>query len=99
MTEPCASSTARLTMFSEAISSISCRCRPSSPWIAAAISGSACARLAVKKESGALAVLALEDGGFIAKYLHRRNPLGGAVGLVVAVGSGGQPISTLTGGG
>src|SRR5258708_15599476 len=46
-------------MFSEAISSISWRCRPSSPLIAAAISGSACSRVAVKNESGAEAVLML----------------------------------------
>src|SRR5262245_10177839 len=46
-------------MFSDAISSISCRCRPSSPLIALAISGSASARVAVKKESGAEAVPAL----------------------------------------
>src|SRR5438132_6857386 len=48
-------------MFSDAINSISCRCRPSSPLIALAISGSASARVAVKKESGAEAVLALEE--------------------------------------
>src|SRR5215469_4297439 len=54
-------------MFSEAISSISCLCRPSSPWIAAAISGSACGRLAVKNESGADAVLALLEGGVISE--------------------------------
>src|SRR5688572_604363 len=50
-------------MFSEAISSISWRWRPSSPRIAAAISGSACSRVAVKNESGAEAVLleALEE--------------------------------------
>src|SRR5580704_15797233 len=50
-------------MFSEAISSISCRCRPSSPRIAAAISGSASVSEAVKNESGAeddLALLAEE---------------------------------------
>src|ERR1700682_4240057 len=46
-------------MFSDAISSISWRCRPSSPRIAAAISGSACSSVAVKNESGAEAVLAL----------------------------------------
>src|SRR4051794_29066639 len=65
MTEPCASSTARLTMFSDAISSISWRCRPSSPLIAAAISGSASASVAVKNESGAEAVFTLEVGEFI----------------------------------
>src|SRR5258708_35495795 len=48
-------------MFSEAISSISWRCRPSSPRIAAAISGSAWSSVAVKNESGAEAVFALED--------------------------------------
>src|SRR5487761_2090153 len=59
MTEPWASSTARLTMFSDAISSISWRWRPSSPLIAAAISGSASASEAEKNESGAEVVLAL----------------------------------------
>src|SRR5690242_20471588 len=49
MTEPCASSTARDTMFSEAISSISSRWRPSSSSMARAISGSLSARLAEKK--------------------------------------------------
>src|SRR5712671_7621320 len=49
-------------MFSDAISSISWRWRPSSPLIAAAISGSACSSVAVKNESGAEAVLALEEG-------------------------------------
>src|SRR4051794_30478496 len=48
-------------MFSDAISSISWRCRPSSPRIAAAISGSASVRPAVKNESGAKADLSLED--------------------------------------
>src|SRR5258707_8371749 len=48
-------------MFSEAISSISWRWRPSSPRIAAAISGSAWSRVAVKNESGAEAVWALEE--------------------------------------
>src|SRR5450759_5264190 len=52
-------------MFSDAISSISWRWRPSSPRMAADISGSACSRVAVKNESGAEAVLALEDGGLI----------------------------------
>src|SRR5690349_3343813 len=75
MTEPCASRTARLTMFSEAISSISWRWRPSSPWTAAAISGSACASEAVKNESGAEGLWRLEEGGFIGEYLHRHKPL------------------------
>src|SRR5258706_11931772 len=48
-------------MFSEAISSISWRCRPSSPRIAAAISGSARSSVAVKNESGAEAVWAPEE--------------------------------------
>src|ERR1700733_7978415 len=52
-------------MFSEAISSISWRWRPSSPRIAAAISGSASASVAVKNESGAEAVLAELAGGFM----------------------------------
>src|SRR5713226_8177120 len=47
-------------MFSDAISSISWRCRPSSPRIAADISGSASVSGAVKNESGAEADLALE---------------------------------------
>src|SRR5882724_5686466 len=47
-------------MFSDAISSISWRWRPSSPLMAAAISGSACSSVAVKNESGAEAVLAKE---------------------------------------
>src|SRR4051812_49810090 len=59
-------------MFSDAISSISWRCRPSSPRIAAAISGSASASVAVKNESGADAVLAELAGGVIGEYLHRR---------------------------
>jgi hypothetical protein len=50
-TEPCASSTAAETMFSEAISSI-CSCsRRSSSAIAAASSGSRSARRAVKNPS------------------------------------------------
>src|ERR1700738_2114052 len=48
-------------MFSEAINSISWRCRPSSPLMAAAISGSAWSRVAVKNESGAEAVLVLAE--------------------------------------
>src|SRR3954471_15228431 len=52
-------------MFSDAISSISWRWRPSSPRTAAAISGSASASVAVKNESGADAVLAELAGGFI----------------------------------
>src|SRR5258706_13429008 len=48
-------------MFSDAISSISWRCRPSSPRIAAAISGSARSSVAVKNESGAEAVCAVEE--------------------------------------
>src|SRR6202047_2656834 len=47
-------------MFSDAISSISWRCRPSSPRIAAAISGSASVSGAVKNESGAEPALSLE---------------------------------------
>src|SRR5260370_17482704 len=52
-------------MFSDAISSISWRWRPSSRLIAAAISGSACSSVAVKNESGAEAVLALEGEGLM----------------------------------
>jgi hypothetical protein len=59
-TEPCASSTARLTRFSEAISSISSRWRPSSSRIASAISGSVSASEAVNSES---ATAFAEDSG------------------------------------
>jgi hypothetical protein len=51
-TEPCASSTARDTMFSEAISSIWVCSRVSSSLTAAATAGSASARLRVKKPCG-----------------------------------------------
>src|SRR5271156_5665307 len=47
--------------FSDAINSISWRCRPSSPRIAAAISGSASVSEAVKNESGPEAGLALAE--------------------------------------
>src|SRR5882724_446268 len=67
-------------MFSDAINSISWRCRPSSPWIAAAISGSASVSPVVKDESGAeavlaLAVLALREEELMGEYLLRRNQL------------------------
>src|SRR5450631_1888143 len=62
-------------MFSDAISSISWRWRPSSPRIAAAISGSACSRVAVKNESGAEAVLALEDVGLIGEISPPPQPV------------------------
>src|SRR5579872_3310061 len=55
-------------MFSEAISSISWRWRPSSPWIALAISGSASPSPAVKKDEGVEAVLALEVDEFMGKF-------------------------------
>src|SRR6476620_8914493 len=64
-------------MFSDAISSISWRCRPSSPLIAAAISGSACSRVAVKNESGAEAVLALEDEGLMGEISPPPQPVTG----------------------
>src|ERR1700761_1614642 len=48
-------------MFSDAISSISWRWRPSSPEIALAISGSASESPAVKNEPGAEALLALRE--------------------------------------
>jgi hypothetical protein len=60
MIEPWASSTARETMFSEAISSISWRWRPSSFWIEPKISGSVSARERVKKTSVAEELLILE---------------------------------------
>src|SRR3977135_1396691 len=62
-------------MFSDAISASSCPRRPSSPWIAAAISGSASASVAVKNESGAEAVLALEDGGVIGEISPPPQPV------------------------
>jgi hypothetical protein len=49
ITEPCAAITAAETMFSEAISSISSRWRPSSFSMAAKISGSRLSRVSVKK--------------------------------------------------
>src|ERR1700733_4580928 len=64
-------------MFSDAISSISWRWRPSSPWIAAAISGSASARVAVKNESGAEAVLMLEADGLIGEISPPPQPVRG----------------------
>lgn len=51
MIDPCASSTARDTMFSEAISSISCRWRPSSFRMAPKISGSISSSGVVKKRA------------------------------------------------
>src|SRR3982074_1277158 len=85
MTEPCASSTARLTIFSDAISSISWRCRPSSPRIAAAISGSASVSVARKNESGAEATLLDEE--LMGEYLPRGSLAGGGGRSGVAVGS------------
>src|SRR5882724_554294 len=68
-------------MFSDAISSISWRWRPSSPLIAAAISGSAWSSVAVKNESGAEAVLALEGGGLMGEISPPPQPVRrGAVG-------------------
>src|SRR5712672_3534637 len=62
-------------MFSDAISSISWRWRPSSPLIAAAISGSACSSVAVKNESGAEAVLALEGEGLMGEISPPPQPV------------------------
>src|SRR3954471_18709648 len=68
-------------MFSDAISSISWRWRPSSPLMAAAISGSASASVAEKNESGAEAVLALEDEAVIGEISPPPQPVRrGAVG-------------------
>src|ERR1700688_1877300 len=64
-------------MFSDAISSISWRWRPSSPRIAAAISGSACSSVAVKNEWGAEAVLALADGAVIGEISPPPQPVTG----------------------
>src|ERR1700693_1121037 len=63
-------------MFSEAISSISWRWRPSSPLMAAAISGSASARVAWKNESGAEAVFALEEEVIGANISTAASPYG-----------------------
>src|SRR4030081_3205875 len=62
-------------MFSDAISSISCRCRPSSPRMAAAISGSASVNVAVKNESGAEPVLALVDEGLMSEISPPPQPV------------------------
>src|SRR5258708_16266908 len=62
-------------MFSDAISSISWRCRPSSPLIAAAISGSASVRGAVKNESGAEAGLALVGEGLMSEISPPPQPV------------------------
>src|ERR1700687_2236886 len=79
-------------MFSDAISSTSWRCRPSSPRIAAAISGSASVRVAVKNESGAEAVLALEDEGLMSEISPPPQPVkrgaGGHVWRSIAAARG-----------
>src|SRR5438874_4953181 len=64
-------------MFSDAISSISWRWRPSSPRIAAAISGSACSSPAVKNESGAEVVLELLAEEFIGEISPPPQPVTG----------------------
>src|ERR1700736_5341433 len=79
-------------MFSEAISSISWRCRPSSPRMAAAISGSACSSVAVKNESGAEAVFALEDGELMSEISPPPQPVTG-----IAVGHGWRSEAMLAG--
>src|ERR1700729_3082910 len=68
---PLRSSTARLTMFSDAISSISSRWRPSSSAIASAISGSLSASEAENRPSSA--VLALWDNDILVP--HRNGSL------------------------
>src|ERR1700682_3597911 len=76
-------------MFSEEISSISCRWRPSSPRIAAAISGSACSTVAVKNEAGAEAVLVLEADELMSKISPPPQAFKARCGRSrVAVGSG-----------
>src|SRR3954468_11735581 len=75
-------------MFSDAISSISWRCRPSSPRIAADISGSASASVAVKNESGAEAVLAELAGGFMGEISPPPQALRARGRSCVAVESG-----------
>src|SRR4051794_17988253 len=79
-------------MFSDAISSISCRCRPSSPRIAAAISGSAWSSVAVKNESGAEAVLALEDVELMGEISPPPQPV-----RRIAVGHGWRSEAVLAG--
>src|ERR1700676_1518645 len=79
-------------MFSDAISSISWRCRPSSPRIAAAISGSASVRVAVKNESGAEVVFALEDEELMSEISPPPQPVTG-----IAVGHGWRSKAVLAG--
>src|SRR5436305_11816996 len=79
-------------MFSDAISSISWRCRPSAPRIAAAISGSASARVAVKNESGAEAVWALEEVELMGEISPPPQPVTG-----IAVGHGWRSEAVLAG--
>src|SRR5882724_10511806 len=79
-------------MFSEAISSISWRCRPSSPRIAAAISGSAWSSVAVKNESGAEAVWALEEVELMGEISPPPQPVTG-----IAVGHGWRSEAVLAG--
>src|SRR5258707_1367764 len=79
-------------MFSDAISSISWRCRPSSPRIAAAISGSARSSVAVKNESGAEAAWALEDVELMGKISPPPQPVTG-----IAVGYGWRSEAVLAG--
>src|ERR1700687_2504995 len=62
-------------MFSDAISSISWRGRPSSPRMAAAISGSAWERVAEKNESGAEPVWAPEDEGLMGEISPPPQPV------------------------
>src|SRR6202521_1527039 len=79
-------------MFSDAISSTSWRCRPSSPQMAAAISGSASVRVAVKNESGAEVVFALEDEELMSEISPPPQPVTG-----IAVGHGWRSKAVLAG--
>src|SRR5450755_3072884 len=76
-------------MFSDAINSISWRWRPSSPAIAAAISGSASASEDVKNESGAEAVLGLLDEGLMSEI----SPPPQALRALRAVTCGGRKMT------
>src|SRR6516164_3080207 len=64
--------------------------------MAAAISGSACARLAVKNESGAGAVLALLEGGVISEISPLPQALRGGGRLSAKSGNGARRIAYRT---
>src|ERR1700722_2013674 len=61
-------------MFSDAINSISWRCRPNSPRMVSAISGSAAASGAVKNESGADGVRGCEGDELVGGVMDEISP-------------------------